>query len=212
MYLFCPCQGISHESLQTIVPVSLLYFLILPFVLNNEKCSLEHQRRTRYFSRTCDPEWKQTMVYPEIRRQDLAKKFLEISVWSFNIYEAHEFLGQVIIHLSGIKGFVFSQNVIKCNCLFNFCSSLLIENFMMDDDPVWYPLGGTENVFRLNSELPHKRTPQSGILRSAYRAEREAPIDWTQNQNSPATQGFPRSPNSNTPSAQGSTRKVRRIN
>lgn len=81
---------------------------------------------------------------------------------------------------------------------------------MMDDDPVWYPLGGTDNVFRLNSELPHKRTPQSGILRSAYRAELEAPIDWSQNQTSPSL-GFPRSPNSNTPSAQGTARKVKRL-
>lgn len=83
------------------------------------------------------------------------------------------------------------------------------ENFMMDDDPVWYPLGGMENVFRLNSELPHKRTPQSGILRSAYRAELEVPIEWSQNPTSSSSMlGYPRSPNSNTPSAQGSSRKV----
>ena len=79
---------------------------------------------------------------------------------------------------------------------------------MMDDDPVWYPLGGTDNVFRLNSELPHKRTPQSGILRSAYRAELEAPLEWSQNPSS-ASLGLQRSPNSNTPNAPGSARKVR---
>jgi len=107
---------------------------------------LENQRRTRYFSRTCDPEWKETMLYNDIRREDLPKKSLEISVWSFNIYDSHEFLGQVIIHLS--------------------------ENFIMDDDPVWYPLGGMDNVFRLNSELPHRRPPQSRVLRSAYRTEK----------------------------------------
>lgn len=41
------------------------------------------------------------MVYPDLRKEDLPKKYLEISVWSFNIYDAHEFMGQVIIHLSG---------------------------------------------------------------------------------------------------------------
>lgn len=41
------------------------------------------------------------MVFAGIKREDLPKKYLEISVWSYNIYEAHELLGQVIIHLSG---------------------------------------------------------------------------------------------------------------
>lgn len=62
---------------------------------------LDNQRRTRYFSRTSEPDWNQTMVYAGIQREDLPKKYLEISVWSFNIYSAHELLGQVVIHLSG---------------------------------------------------------------------------------------------------------------
>jgi hypothetical protein len=41
------------------------------------------------------------MVFADIRREDLPKKYLEISLWSYNSYSAHEPLGQVVIHLSG---------------------------------------------------------------------------------------------------------------
>ena len=41
------------------------------------------------------------MVFEGIQREDLPKKYLEISLWSFNIYAAHDFLGQVVVHLSG---------------------------------------------------------------------------------------------------------------
>lgn len=41
------------------------------------------------------------MVYTGVQREDLPKKYLEISVWSFNIYAPHDPLGQVVIHLSG---------------------------------------------------------------------------------------------------------------
>ena len=67
----------------------------------------------------------------------------------------------------------------------------------MDDDPVWYPLGGAENVFRLNSEMPHRRPPQCRVLRSAYRAQRHG-SPWPEvapaTDSSPATSsitGFP---------------------
>ena len=71
----------------------------------------------------------------------------------------------------------------------------------MDDDPVWYPLGGPENVFRLHSELPHKRPPESRVLRSAYRTGKG--LSWPDTDiasaNSSIT-GFPaRSPTTHLP-------------
>lgn len=165
--------------------------------------SLENQRRTRDFSRTSDPVWKQTMVFAGIQREDLPKKYLEISVWSYNIYEAHELLGQVIIHLSGPS---------SSPCAVHLNSVHHTENFIMDDDPVWYPLGGEENVFRLNSELPHKRPPRCRILRSAYRSQRHG-SPWPDAEvSSPATSsvtGFPAcSPTTHVPGQTSNVKKV----
>ncbi|XP_076333083.1 uncharacterized protein LOC143237566 isoform X2 [Tachypleus tridentatus] len=61
---------------------------------------MENQRRTRYFSRCSSPEWKQTLVYPNIPPEDLPNKFLEISVWNYDIYRPNEFLGEIILDLS----------------------------------------------------------------------------------------------------------------
>ncbi|XP_076358543.1 uncharacterized protein LOC143251074 isoform X2 [Tachypleus tridentatus] len=61
---------------------------------------IENQRRTRYFSRCSNPEWNQTMVYPNITRELLQQKFLEISVWNYDIHKPSEFLGEVIVDLA----------------------------------------------------------------------------------------------------------------
>ncbi|XP_022254252.1 uncharacterized protein LOC111088429 isoform X2 [Limulus polyphemus] len=61
---------------------------------------IENQRRTRYFSRCSNPEWNQTMVYPNITRELLQEKFLEISVWNYDIHKPSEFLGEVIVDLA----------------------------------------------------------------------------------------------------------------
>lgn len=60
---------------------------------------VENQRRTRYFSRCSNPEWKQTMVYPQVPQDQLKKKHLEISVWNYDINRPPEFLGEVILDL-----------------------------------------------------------------------------------------------------------------
>lgn len=89
----------------------------------------------------------------------------------------------------------------------------MTENFIMDDDAVWYPLGGPDNVFRLHSELPHKRPPESTVLRSAYRAEKG--LSWPDSEilsaNSSIT-GFPaRSPTTHHPVGQIPKNKVSRL-
>ncbi|XP_054717232.1 uncharacterized protein LOC129226627 [Uloborus diversus] len=63
-----------------------------------ERC-VENQRRTRYFSRCSNPEWKQTMVYPDVPQDQLKKKHLEISVWNYDVNRPPEFLGEVILDL-----------------------------------------------------------------------------------------------------------------
>lgn len=64
-------------------------------------CSVENQRRTRYFSRTSNPEWNQTMVYPNLQPSDLAKRSLEVTAWNYQADRPNEFLGEVVLDLSG---------------------------------------------------------------------------------------------------------------
>ncbi|XP_022245887.1 uncharacterized protein LOC111086618 isoform X2 [Limulus polyphemus] len=61
---------------------------------------IENQRRTRYFSRCSNPEWNQTMVYPNVTMGMLQEKFLEISVWNYDIHKPSEFLGEIILNLA----------------------------------------------------------------------------------------------------------------
>lgn len=70
------------------------------------------------------------------------------------------------------SSFIYRVRQTKIIQLSLLTTTLILENFIMDDDPVWYPLGGMDNIFRLNSEMPHRRPPQSRVLRSAYRTEK----------------------------------------
>lgn len=97
---------------------------------------LDSQRRTRYFSQNSCPIWKQTMVYPDIKLEDLKKKYLEISVWSFNIYHAHVFLGQVIVHLSGKWPVKVAAKHQEFNNFYNswkFCTLAIHKSFRLPD-------------------------------------------------------------------------------
>ncbi|CAL4127248.1 unnamed protein product, partial [Meganyctiphanes norvegica] len=62
--------------------------------------SVENQRRTRHFSRTSEPEWNQTMVYPNLAQADLAKRHLEVTAWNYAQDKPNEFLGEVVLNLS----------------------------------------------------------------------------------------------------------------
>lgn len=64
-------------------------------------CSVENQRRTRYFSLTSNPEWNQTMVYPNLQPSDLAKRNLEVTAWNYQPDRPNEYLGEVVLDLSG---------------------------------------------------------------------------------------------------------------
>ncbi|XP_050719412.1 protein piccolo-like [Eriocheir sinensis] len=65
--------------------------------------SVENQRRTRYFSRTSNPEWNQTMVYPNLQPSDLAKRSLEVTAWNYQADRPNEFLGEVVLDLSELR-------------------------------------------------------------------------------------------------------------
>ncbi|KAG1666255.1 Protein piccolo [Nymphon striatum] len=85
-------SGRSDRSVQSPDPFVKCY--LLP-----GRC-VENQRRTRYFSRSSNPEWNQTMVYPNVTFDLLNQRYLEVTVWNYDIYRPNEFLGEVILDLS----------------------------------------------------------------------------------------------------------------
>ncbi|XP_076639430.1 rab3 interacting molecule isoform X8 [Colletes latitarsis] len=62
--------------------------------------SEKSKRRTKTLANTNDPKWDQTFVYDGIRRQELRKRALEITVWDYGKYDANDFLGEVVIELA----------------------------------------------------------------------------------------------------------------
>ena len=64
---------------------------------------LENQRRTRHVPMSSSPQWRQTMVYPNVTGTDLKTKLLEVSAWNYNPAGDDNFLGKVVFDLSGTE-------------------------------------------------------------------------------------------------------------
>ncbi|XP_018393491.1 PREDICTED: regulating synaptic membrane exocytosis protein 2 [Cyphomyrmex costatus] len=62
--------------------------------------SEKSKRRTKTVGNTNDPRWNQTFVYNGVRRSELRKRALEISVWDYARYEANDFLGEAVLELA----------------------------------------------------------------------------------------------------------------
>ena len=68
---------------------------------------MENQRRTRYFSKTCDPEWNTTMVYENVSPEELSTRYLEVTAWNYEGYNRNHTLGGVLLNLAGKKVYVY---------------------------------------------------------------------------------------------------------
>ena len=64
-------------------------------------------RRTQYVVASSTPFWNETFVYPNLPMGLLMTKFLEITAWSYNRDVANEFLGELVLDLSGERDCVF---------------------------------------------------------------------------------------------------------
>ncbi|XP_012533031.1 regulating synaptic membrane exocytosis protein 2 isoform X1 [Monomorium pharaonis] len=62
--------------------------------------SEKSKRRTKTVANTNDPRWNQTFVYNGVRRSELKKRALEITVWDYARYEANDFLGETVLELA----------------------------------------------------------------------------------------------------------------
>ena len=61
----------------------------------------ENKRRTKHIARTLNPEWHQTLVFQDVARGELQNKVLELTVWDYDRFKANDFLGELILELSG---------------------------------------------------------------------------------------------------------------
>ncbi|KAK3610547.1 hypothetical protein CHS0354_008982 [Potamilus streckersoni] len=77
------------------------------------RCS-ENKRRTKYISRTLNPEWHETVVFHNIHPEELKYKTLELTVWDYDRFKANDFLGEVVLDLA--------------------------DETYLDDKPYWFPL------------------------------------------------------------------------
>ena len=84
------------------------YWIIFCFCESNLRCVLlptrspGTERRTRHLTLTSDPEWHQTMVYPDVAPAQLRRHQLEVTVWHHHSdRQPHEFLGEFLLDLAG---------------------------------------------------------------------------------------------------------------
>lgn len=62
--------------------------------------SEKSKQRTSTVVGTNDPRWNHTIAYNGIRRTELRKRALEITVWDYDMYEAIDFLGEAVLELA----------------------------------------------------------------------------------------------------------------
>ncbi|XP_018353857.1 PREDICTED: regulating synaptic membrane exocytosis protein 2 isoform X3 [Trachymyrmex septentrionalis] len=62
--------------------------------------SEKSKKRTKTVANTNDPRWNETFVYKGVRRSELRKRALEITVWDYAKYEANDFLGEAVLELA----------------------------------------------------------------------------------------------------------------
>ncbi|XP_017757861.1 PREDICTED: regulating synaptic membrane exocytosis protein 2 isoform X2 [Eufriesea mexicana] len=77
--------------------------------------SEKSKRRTKMLANTNDPRWNQTFIYEGVRRPDLRKRALEVTVWDYGKYDTNDFLGETVLELATAH---------------------------LDEEPEWYPLTG----------------------------------------------------------------------
>ncbi|KRX84536.1 Rab-3-interacting molecule unc-10 [Trichinella sp. T6] len=92
--------------------------------------SEKSRRQSKTMAETCNPVWRQSLVYKEVTFTDLNGKAIEITVWDYDQYTSNDFLGEVLIDLS------------KAN---------------LDNTPFWYTLIDMDEEASLKKKLRHVR-------------------------------------------------------
>ncbi len=73
------------------------------FVFSNTLLFSSHdnKRRTKHILKSLNPVWNCTVTYPNVYREEVKNKTLEFTVWDWDRFKSNDFLGMVLIDLSG---------------------------------------------------------------------------------------------------------------
>ncbi|KAI0980416.1 hypothetical protein GJ496_003096 [Pomphorhynchus laevis] len=93
----------------------------------------ENKRKTAYMMKTLNPEWNETLVFQNIHSEELKYKSLDITVWDYDKLSSNDFLGNVLIDLSGIipDHHAFSKAGMALQCdIYSIINLLLIIGYL----------------------------------------------------------------------------------
>jgi Ca2+-dependent lipid-binding protein len=48
-----------------------------------------------------NPKWDASFIYPNIHREEVKNKSLELTIWDWDRFKSNDFLGMVVIDLNG---------------------------------------------------------------------------------------------------------------
>ncbi|XP_053377272.1 uncharacterized protein LOC123529489 [Mercenaria mercenaria] len=123
---------------------------LLPGRCKGAVCA-DNKRRTKHIARTLNPEWNETVVFPDVHIEELRNKTLEVTVWDYDRFKANDFLGEVVIDFS--------------------------EESFLDNMPHWYPLCGHEDVKGLDipqpTVLPPKHSRANSVSPRSVTADKQ---------------------------------------
>ncbi|VDM03502.1 unnamed protein product [Schistocephalus solidus] len=77
---------------------------------------MDLNRQVKYIPNTLEPEWQQTVVFMNCLKRTLKKRVLEVTMWDFDRLKMNDFMGQAIIHLSGMPSVGYLSVSIPHKC------------------------------------------------------------------------------------------------
>lgn len=102
----------------------------------------DNKRRTKHISRSLEPEWHQTLVFPCARREDVSSCRLHVSVWDYDRFKRNDFLGEFTVSLEGNKILyvIISNKRHYCAIVLRTYSRFSLDENLLDNKPRWYRL------------------------------------------------------------------------
>ena len=80
---------------KTLVRLNIAEFLNLFYL------SQDNKRRTKPVFKNLNPEWNYQVSYPNVHKEEVKYKTLEVTVWDYDRFKSNDFLGKISIELNG---------------------------------------------------------------------------------------------------------------
>lgn len=130
----------------------------------------DNKRRTKSIARTLDPEWHQTLVFMKISRDELHSKTMEVTVWDYDRFKPNDFLGEVLIDLSGKESMSTWDS--HSFTVAQYFLAGLSDNTYLDNKPHWYRLHPHEKGHSSVAPKPRTLSPPNSSSSSASHRSR----------------------------------------